>query len=118
MISVINHGLGPAVYESVFFTAPWSTEKLSVDDLLNKIILSMKPAKVTWATNVFQGESLIPPGKEMKLLKFELHADDSDNFEIITSLIDETTIHIFYRCLYDEKSTYSHHLNIIPLSPL
>lgn len=106
-VSIINHGLGPALLESVFFTISSSKDKLSIDEFLDHILLAMKPTEGAWETGTFQGKSTIPSGKEIHLIKLELAATDDENFQIINDRLNDSTIHIVYRCLYGKHTVYS-----------
>lgn len=110
-IAIVNHGLGPAIYDSVFFNIESSTEILNISDFHNQIMLKLKPSKMQFLLNTFQGKTVFPPEKEVKLITFLLTEEDDGNFEIIKSILNKTTIHICYTSLYDEYFTYSEQLN-------
>ena len=106
-VAIINHGLGPALLESVFFTISSNKAKLSIDEFLDHILLAMKPTEGAWETITFQGKSTIPSGREVPLIRLELAATDEENFHIINERLNESTIHIVYRCLYGKHAAYS-----------
>jgi isopentenyl phosphate kinase len=111
MIAIVNHGLGPAIYQSVFFNLSSSSDILSINDFHKYIALKLKPSKMQFRINTFQGKTVFPPEKEVQLLTFLLSEEDNENFEIIKGVLDQTTIHISYTSLYDEYFTYSEPLN-------
>ena len=101
-VSIVNHGIGPAVLEKVYFTISPNTQRLDIDELLDKIVLTMKPTKGAWESGTFLGKTMFPPGKITTVVKLELTLEDDENFMIISKILDDTSIHVVYRSIYNE----------------
>ena len=111
-VSIRNNGIGPALLEKVYFTISPNAQRLDIDELLDIIVLTMKPTKGEWETGTFSGKTTFPPGKMVTLIKLELTLEDDENFRIINKILDDTNIHIVYRCLYNHLYNYSEALRL------
>ena len=111
-VSIVNHGIGPALLEEVYFTVSPNTQRLDIDGLLDKIVLAMKPTKGAWECGTFSGKHVFPPGGITTVVKLELTLEDDENFEIINKILNDASIHIVYRSMYNELYRYSETLRL------